>query len=112
MVSQKEKDIVIKSMMENFPEASSSSLICTYFNYKNMVFDFVEDDEKTDSGIKHRVDMTSLRKGFDILITLALNGEYKNYNFPIGIFGKNPDFDATDCDALVQCAIFGKIIYG
>ena len=111
MATQEQKDKVIIQMMQDFPEASSESIICMKHNYKDMEFDFIEDDEKTKGGVPHHVSMKNLRKGFDKLIELALNGEYKNQGFPSGIFGKDPDLDATDAEALVQCAIFGEIIY-
>jgi hypothetical protein len=112
MVTQKDKDRIIRLMMQDFPEASSSSIICMRHNYEDMEFDFIEDDERTKDGVPHHVSMSNLRKGFDILIELALFGEYKNYGFPAGIFGNDAEWDATDSEALVQCAIFGKIIYG
>lgn len=112
MTTQKDKDRVIRLMMQGFPEASTDSIICMKYNYKEMEFDFVEDDERTEGGVPHHVSMSNLRKGFNILIELALNGEYKNYGFPAGIFGNDADWDAIDAEALVQCAIFGKIIYG
>ena len=112
MTTQTDKDRVIRQMMQDFPEASSQSLICTKYNYKDMVFEFGEDDEKHKELIRHLVNMKSLRKGFDKLLNLALEGQYKNYGFPSGIFGDNPDWDATDVEALAQCAIFGEIIYG
>ncbi len=112
MITQKEKDIIIKDMMEGYPDANSSSLVCIKSNCEKMEFDFIEDDEKTDGGVSHHVDMKMLRKGFDILIELALKGAYNNFGFPSNVLGKYPDFDAIDTDALVQCAIFGDIIYG
>ena len=111
-VIQTDKDRIIREMMGDFPEASSSSIICIRCNYKDMEFDFIEDDEKTPGGVPHHVSMQNLRKGFNILIKLALYGEYKNYGFPAGIFGKDANWDAIDAEALVQCAIFGKLIYG
>ena len=108
---QADKDRVIRQMMEDFPEASSSSIICTKWNYKDMEFDFIEDDEKTRGGVPHHVSMPNLRKGFNKLMKLALYGEYKNHGFPAGMFGKDADWDAIDAEALVQCAIFGKLIY-
>ena len=112
MATQEQKDKVIIQMMQDFPEASSESIICMKHNYKDMEFDFIEDDEKTKGGVPHHVSMQNLRKGFDKLIELALNGEYNPHSFfPSGIFGDYADWDETDAEALVQCAIFGEIFY-
>jgi len=78
-----------------------------------MIFEFKEDNERDTRlppVLTHTITLPMLVKGIDILIDLAIKGEYKNYNFPSGL--SSGDIDATDCDALVQCAIFGDVIYG
>lgn len=113
MITQKMKDTAIKNMMEDYPEASTSSLYCTNYSYDKMEFDFVETMEyPKNKQIEHHVDIKMLRKGFDLLIEFGLKGEYKNENFLEGILSDEINTDASDSDALVQASIFGKILYG
>lgn len=100
-------DELIKGLMENYPEASSGNCLkCTNWDYGGVFYHFI--DEETEK--RHCVTLHGLRKGFKILINLALNGKYNNFASSALYDGGN--WDAIDVDALVQCAIFGKVIYG
>ena len=100
---------LIKSAMENYPEAGrGNSLICVGWNYEKMSFYFV--DEETDK--RHKVDMASLKKGFKIFLKIIEEGEYFNNGVAPNLLSEGYDWDAQDYDALVQCAIFGEVIYG
>lgn len=100
-------DELIKELMQNYPEAGGGNCLkCVNWDYLKSFYHFV--DEETDK--RYTLSLWELRKGFDILIGLALSGEYKN--FASAAIYDGGIWDATDVDALVQCAIFGKVIYG
>lgn len=108
--SQLEKDQIIKNAMDNFPEASAGmALWCKRYDYKKMEFAFFDQEE---GGKKHEVNMDSLRKGLDAFVKVVEQGQYFNCGKPPALLSKAYDWDALDSDALVQCAIFGKVIYG
>lgn len=108
---------LIREVMQNYPQASSGSLRCTRWRYKECVYEFddVEEDEH------YTVIYKDLREGFDILMKLAADKKF-------GIPGWNTDpvrsldpgvwddwagdWDADVVDGLVQCAIFKDVIYG
>lgn len=102
----------VKELMENYPEYSSDSMKCVRWKYNEMIFDFVEYD-----GARvrlHTVTEDKLVKGLDILLDKMQNRKYFN-NGPIDMQNYLDDlgcWDANDVDALVQCAVFGDIIYG
>ena len=109
VLSDEEAKRIVREAMESFPEASSPSLVCVKWKYKEMQFVFADEDgEKV---VRHNVDEEMLVKGLRILLKLAIQGRYHNNDFPNG-FEDTGNWDATDFDALVQCAIFGEIIYG
>lgn len=100
---------LIKSMMENYPEASNgNSLTCIEYNYNKMVFIFI--DEETDK--LHTVNMLSLKKGLKKLLKIIEEGKYFNCGVVPHLLSEGYNYDAQDCDALVQCVLFGKVIYG
>ncbi len=100
---------LIKSAMENYPEAGrGNSLICVGWNYNKIEFDFV--DEETEK--KYSVDLEKLKKGFTILLKVVEDGKYFNNGIAPNFLSKGYDWDAQDYDALVQCAILGEVIYG
>ena len=72
-----------------------------------MLFEF----EDTEEGKRYKLDEPMLIKGCKIFMQIAREGKhYKNGRG--GLTYDTGDWDSTDFDALVQCAIFGKIIYG
>lgn len=110
MESQEEQDQLIKSWMENYPEAGQgNSLRCHAFNYKKMEFTFV--DEETEE--YHSVNLKALRRGLKVLLEVIKQGKYHNSMGQIPhILAKGYEDDAQDHDALVQCAIFKEVRYG
>ena len=108
MISKKEKIALIKAVMEGYPEASAGNCMgCDYWNYKKCEYFFI--DEETGKG--YNVGIKELLQGFDILHELAIRGKYHNGTFPNGMLC-DICWDGLDVDALVQCAIFGDVIYG
>lgn len=124
-VSEEKIEKLIRGVMENYPEASSMSLQCVEFDYKNCLFKFWDVEEEGEDGreVYHDVDYPKLRKGFETLMNIAL-GRVEGERFfiagwdPVGFF--DPDswgdwictWDAGAADGLVQCAVFGEVIYG
>ena len=103
------KTQLIKEMMENYPEASSgNSLRCLKWNYKDMEFEFLDEEEdKT-----YQVNMDLLREGLNKLLEIIADGKYFNCGQTPNLLSEGYDYDSQDCDALVQCAIFEEVIYG
>ena len=96
-------------MMENYPEASSgNSLRCLSWKYKEMEFEFLDEEEdKT-----YTVNLVLLKKGFNKFLKIIEDGKYFNNGVVPNLLSEGYDSDSQDYDALVQCAIFGEIIYG
>ena len=102
-----EEETLIRGLMENYPEASTGNCMrCIRYDYERMIFSFHDDD----TGKRYPINIDHLRIGFRILVGLALTGKYKNFTAAALYDGGN--WDRTDMDAMVQCAIFGKVIYG
>ena len=110
-IDEKEAGRIVRDAMDGFPEASSPSLQCVSWNYRDCVFVFEEYTEDERGVVRHTVNEEQLVKGLHKLVTLALQGKYNNNDFPKG-FEDVGNWDATDMDALVQCAIFNDVIYG
>jgi len=95
----------IKDVMQNYPEYSDGNCLkCIRHDYNRCSYIFFDDETE----FRHVVNMPMLKKGLGILIGLTLAAYNFGLHFPLDA----GDWDATDVDALVQCAIFGKIIYG
>lgn len=103
------KTQLIKEMMENYPEAGGgNSLRCLGWNYKKMEFKFLDEEEdKT-----YQVNMSLLKVGLNKFLKVIEDGKYFNNGVVPNLLSEGYDHDAQDCDALVQCAIFGEVIYG
>lgn len=107
MIDMVDDEALIKGLMENYPEASAGNCLkCIQYDYKRMLFVF--HDEET--GKRHPVNMENLQKGFKVLLNLALTGRYNNFQNAALYDGGS--WDSIDIDALVQCTVFGKVIYG
>lgn len=99
----------VKELMENCPEYSMS-LQCTDWDYENCVFEFYdeEDDKAT-----YVLDLDKLVDGYKVFVNLI-----RQKKLFVGIDIKDiNNFDAGNwdveaVDALIQCAIFGEVIYG
>lgn len=96
--------------MENYPESSAGNCLkCTKFNYEKMQFDFYDEEEDCMT----YVNMASLRKGLNAFLKVIQEGRYHNSMGQIpNILAEGYDHDGQDHDALVQCALFGDVIYG
>lgn len=102
----------IKSMMENFPEASyGNALVCDGWKYDAWLFGFqdVEEDRH------YTLDKAKLIAAFPLLFSdkwpkgctpPPITADPETWNDWLG------QADATDFDAFVQLVIFGKVIYG
>jgi len=100
---------LIKSVMENYPEAGyGNALRCESYDYKNTKFKFLD----TEDGKRYTVTLPKLLKGLKILLKVVENGHYFNCGVAPNLLSSGYDWDAQDADALVQCAIFGDVIYG
>lgn len=104
---------VVKSIMENFPEASSgSALVCTGWKYDKWKFTFV-DTENNDK--QYILDKAKLLAAFPLMFT---DKWPKGCTRPISS-DKSDDWndwlcqaDAQDFDAFAQLACLGEVIYG
>src|SRR5438874_1225159 len=111
-------ETIVRGIMENFPEASGGmSLGCTYFNYDHWKFTFR--DYANDETI-FCLDKAKLLATFPLLFT----EKWPKGCTPIpSLVQQSADVaavwddwlcqcDAIDCDAFVQLACFGEVIYG
>jgi hypothetical protein len=111
-ISMDWKKQAVKELMENYPECSSPSVRCVGWEYNKMIFYFNVDQDT--SITRHKVTEEMLLKGLDILLDKMKNKKYFN-NGPINLSNYIEDlgcWDGNDVDALVQCALFGDILYG
>lgn len=109
VLTAKERDTLISEVMQNFPEASSYSVVCQDFDYDRNEYKFLD----AESGKVYKIGMPQLRDGMDKLMQIMSQGELKGiscYVLPDVLDAGNWDADAAD--ALVQCAIFKEVIYG
>lgn len=100
---------LIDDVMANYPEAGAGSpLKCTHWKYADVEFEFhdVEEDKH------YKVTATKLRKGLKILLKMVMDGKLPGLEITAGNFQDAGNWDANCSDALVQCAIFGDVIYG
>ena len=103
------KNQLIKEMMENYPEAGGGNCLkCVGWNYKKMEFDFYDEEEDKD----YDVNLETLQIGLNKLLKIIEEGKYFNNGVVPNLLSEGYDYDSQDCDALVQCAIFGEVIYG
>lgn len=104
---------LIRSIMESYPEASSGfCLTCQKWAYKKCEFVFYD----SDSGKTYTVDMPMLKCGLYKLISELKNKKlflpFDEQNNGTFAYLDAANWDGECADALVQCAIFGKTIYG
>jgi hypothetical protein len=100
---------IIKDTMESYPEAGAGNCLkAIRYDYTNMEFIFFDEEEEK----SHKVDMPMLEKGLDIFVKIVEDGKYFNCGRAPNLLSKGYVLDGQDADALVQCAIFGDIIYG
>ncbi len=110
-----EKEKIVRDVMENFPEYSSPSLVCTGWKYQAMQFVFREDTEDPLKGyVIHQVNLEMLKKGLDkMVLDIAAGRIHTSGNTGLqDMLADTGNWDANDADNLVQYAIFGELIYG
>ncbi len=98
------KEDIIKEVVQNLPEYSLS-LDCTGWKYNELRFSFIDQEDNK----KYIIGPSELSKGYDILKQKV---EGKQLNFTGLDWNDTGTWDASVVDALVQCAIFGDVIYG
>jgi len=99
---------MIHDIMESYPDYSAGNcLSCEHWDYKNNKFTFrdLEEDKV------YEVDMEKLKKGLKIFFDLLVKGKFKT-GMDISCMLDVGNWDGYITDALVQCAIFGDVIYG
>lgn len=104
------KDQLIKSWMENYPEAGAGNCMkCVKFDYAKMQFTFWDEEEEKE----YQLNLANLKKGLNIFLKVIQEGKYHNSmgNIPNPLAEGYED-DAQDHDALVQCALLGEVRYG
>lgn len=107
-ISDVDADKLIHDVMQSFPEASHGSpLLCVGWKYEACLFVFLDREE----GKRHALTRKRLRKGLEVLLRAVLAGKLKGLNLH-SAFLDSTEWDASCADALVQCAIFGEVIYG
>jgi len=104
-------EIVVRGIMENFPEASNgSALRCVVWRYNDWHFEFEDEDGK-----KYQLDKLKLRAAFPLLFT---DKWPKGCTPPPHIHNQETwdewlsQSDAIDFDAFAQLACLGEVIYG
>lgn len=102
------KEELIKEVVQNFPEYSIS-MQCLSYNYNDCIFTFRDYED----GKAYTVCIKEFLKGYVILNKLWLNKKvfFCGINHPKD-FDDPCNWDADVVDALLQCSIFGEIIYG
>lgn len=98
-----------KSIMESYPEASFC-LYCTGWDYKNGIFDFVDEENGKTYKVTHNMVAKALPKVRAMLadkklFLYGLNSGKESFFDPC-------NWDSIASDAVVQVALFGNVIYG
>ena len=107
---QYDAEKLISEIMQNYPEASASYLQCTSWHYKECRFTF----QDMETGCAYKLDKPRLVGALETMLNdmftkNALPGIRK---YVMRDFTDAGNWDAEATDALVQYAIFGKVIYG
>jgi hypothetical protein len=115
-LEQPEKDLDnrLKEILENLPE-HSLSMPCTKWDYENCFFVFRDIEEEADNLHKliYEVDLPKWRKGYYILKQKWQEGKYHFCGVETPADWEDLCcWDACIIDALIQCSIFGEVIYG
>lgn len=102
---------LIDDVMANMPEYSQSYLRCIGWNYVGCEYHFEEEVNDADNPIVRMVTRPKLNKGLKLMLKLIQNRKL-NVGLDLSNFTDAGQWDAIATDALVQCAIFGEVIYG
>jgi hypothetical protein len=95
-----------REAFENFPEAAIA-FDCRRWDYEAFDFEFVDD-----AGKSHRVRLTDALRGLRVFCGLVDAGKLPGLELRAGYREDTGLWDAAAFDALLQCAIFGRVIYG
>jgi hypothetical protein len=104
----------LSSAMENYPEASTPSLQCVKWQYRECYYVFEEIDDDGEVDAVHTVTLEKLMEGFEKL----MQNRPRCVPPPPAQQTKeaweewNCNMDADGVDALLQFTLFGEIIYG
>jgi len=105
------EQMLVKNIMENFPEASSS-LQCVKWRYDDWKYVFVDEDETV-----YKLDKEKLLSAVPLIFTDKWGKGLTKV--PSNLLENEEvledwlcQADAWDFDAFVQLAIFGEVIYG
>ena len=104
---------IIKDVTQNLPEYGLN-LKCVGWKYDKCLFKFEDFEEALENGDPkaYTVTLPMLKKGFKKLVQMIGAGRLKGLNINLGNITDGGEWDAECVDALVQCAIFGDVIYG
>jgi hypothetical protein len=93
---------IVTDLFENYPEAGGGmALKCMKWDYKRFNYVFFDEEEEKD----HVVTKEDALRGLKLFIEGAFKKEHSmSINFD--------DADAFTSDAVLQYAIFGKLVYG
>jgi hypothetical protein len=97
---------LIRGVMMNYPEFSFC-LSCSLWKYDEMKFHFVDVEEQA----LYLVELGDLLRGLKVLRGAIAAGKFAASNFD-GSSEDGGSWDAVCVDALVQCAVFGEVLYG
>ena len=97
-------------LMCNYPEASSGNCLkCEGWRYKKGIFKFYDEEEDKDYTVTTQ---EVAEKGLPIFINRLLEGKGKGFGIAAEDALDPCSYDAYSTDAVVQCVIFGDVIYG
>lgn len=100
----------LTELVENLPEYSIS-LACIGWDYDECRFTFK--DEEDDDNALHTICYEDIERGFKILVDGILQGKHNIGITVVDILCfDGADWDAEGVDCLIQCSIFGEIVYG
>lgn len=127
-------DQLIDEVMSGYPEATCC-ITCVSYNYKKCQFEFwdheVDQKTKNDSvipatiqnldlirsghvpfAVTYKLDRHALQAGMAVLRDQIQAGKLRGLAIDMDNFTDAGAWDCFCADALVQCAIFGDVIYG
>ncbi len=104
---------MVREAYENFPEASIS-LACNKWRYGTKpgeTFEFWFTDVEG-GGQHYVVKLPDAVRGFHRFVDLVTDGKLPGLSLGPGWLTDTGEWDGECFDALLQCAIFGDVIYG
>jgi len=124
----------IASIMGNFPEAGLC-LTCISFDYEAMEFEFWDHDSSPEDlsesiipcviqdlnlrrsgfvkdAVTYKLSRKEIEHGFSLMLDQVIAGKLDGLGLTYENIKDAGYWDACCADSLVQCAIFGEVIYG